>query len=237
MRSMAPGYSAKIGKNVVSEALDVTSILTSVSLGEADAGFVYVTDARSASGKVRSIDLPPQAQAVASYPIAVVDGAGNAAVGQEFTSFVAGLRPRPFCGRRASDHRPSSPGSRREARNERLAAVMQPPTPEAIHEPDAAGPAGEVASSGGSPLPELPQREPSARHGRAASVRRRSARRAPVGFVPLAAVGLAFLALPLAGLVVRTPWRQLPTDLAAPGVLTALRLSLVCSSPLWPCPV
>ena len=106
---------------------------------------------------------------------------------------------------------------------------MQPPPPEAIHEPDAAGPAGEVASSGGSPLPELPQREPSARHRRAASVRRRSARRAPVGFVPLAAVGLAFLALPLAGLVVRTPWRQLPTDLAAPGVLTALRLSLVCS--------
>ena len=87
-----PGYSTKVGKNVVSEALDVTSILTSVSLGEADAGFVYVTDARSAGGKVRSIDLPPQAQAVASYPIAVVDGAGNAAVGQEFTSFVMGAQ-------------------------------------------------------------------------------------------------------------------------------------------------
>jgi molybdate transport system substrate-binding protein len=87
-----PGYSAKIARNVVSEALDVTSILTSVSLGEADAGFVYVTDARSASGKVRSIDLPPQAQAVASYPIAVVEGAGNAAVGQEFTSFVIGAK-------------------------------------------------------------------------------------------------------------------------------------------------
>ena len=86
------GYSKKVLKNVVSEALDVTSILTSVSLGEADAGFVYVTDARSASGKVRSIDLPPQAQAVASYPIAVVEGAGNAAVGQEFTSFVIGAK-------------------------------------------------------------------------------------------------------------------------------------------------
>jgi len=41
-----------------------------------------------------------------------------------------------------------------------------------------------------------------------------------------AAVGLAFLVLPLAGLVLRAPWRGLPARLAAPGVLAALRLSL-----------
>ena len=54
-------------------------------------------------------------------------------------------------------------------------------------------------------------------------------RRAPLGFVPLAALAVAFLAIPLIGLVLRTPWRNLPTDLGAPGVLTALRLSLQCS--------
>jgi molybdate transport system permease protein len=53
--------------------------------------------------------------------------------------------------------------------------------------------------------------------------------RAPLGFAPLAALAVAFLALPLVGLVLRTPWRRLPADLTAPGVLTALRLSLLCS--------
>jgi molybdate transport system permease protein len=57
---------------------------------------------------------------------------------------------------------------------------------------------------------------------------RRSAR-PPVGFIPVAAVGVAFLAIPLAAVVLRAPWRTLATHLSDPGVLTALRLSLVCS--------
>ena len=60
-------------------------------------------------------------------------------------------------------------------------------------------------------------------------VSRRATRRAPFGFVPLAAIALAFLALPVVALVIRAPWRELPADLTAPGVLTALRLSLICS--------
>jgi molybdate transport system permease protein len=47
--------------------------------------------------------------------------------------------------------------------------------------------------------------------------------------VPLATVGVAFLALPLIGLLAHTPWRELPADLSTPDALTALRLSLVCS--------
>ncbi|GAB2822743.1 ABC transporter permease [Actinocorallia aurea] len=41
-----------------------------------------------------------------------------------------------------------------------------------------------------------------------------------------AAVGLAFLVLPLVGLLVRAPWRTLPQRLTEPAVLEALRLSL-----------
>ncbi len=73
----------------------------------------------------------------------------------------------------------------------------------------------------------------------AASEPRRGARRrrargrdvshAPAGFVPVAVLAVAFLTIPLISLVVRTPWRHLPEALAAPGVLTALRLSLECS--------
>jgi molybdate transport system permease protein len=50
------------------------------------------------------------------------------------------------------------------------------------------------------------------------------------GLVPIAAAAaLAFLVLPLVGLVARAPWSTLPAELASPAVLAALRLSLVCS--------
>ncbi|MBM3689996.1 MAG: molybdate ABC transporter permease subunit [Actinobacteria bacterium] len=49
----------------------------------------------------------------------------------------------------------------------------------------------------------------------------------PVGI--LAAVGVAFLAIPLVGLLLRTPWSRLPELLSSPVALQALRLSLVCS--------
>ncbi|MGH3390248.1 MAG: ABC transporter permease [Actinomadura sp.] len=44
-----------------------------------------------------------------------------------------------------------------------------------------------------------------------------------------AAGAVGFIALPLVGLIQRTPWSQLGPRLADPAVLTALRLSLVCS--------
>ncbi len=44
-----------------------------------------------------------------------------------------------------------------------------------------------------------------------------------------AAVAVAFVLLPLAGLLWRAPWSSLGQDLASPGVRTTLRLSLVCS--------
>jgi molybdate transport system permease protein len=50
--------------------------------------------------------------------------------------------------------------------------------------------------------------------------------RVPYGLMAPAGLGLAFLVLPLVGLLVRTPWATLLDRLATPGVLTALRLSL-----------
>ncbi|GAA4592885.1 ABC transporter permease [Planotetraspora phitsanulokensis] len=46
----------------------------------------------------------------------------------------------------------------------------------------------------------------------------------------LAVVGMAFLVLPLAGLLVRAPWSTMPERLAEPQVLEALRLSLVTAT-------
>jgi molybdate transport system permease protein len=45
-----------------------------------------------------------------------------------------------------------------------------------------------------------------------------------------ALVGLGFLVLPLAGLLIRAPWTTLPQRLTAPGVSAALRLSLVTAT-------
>jgi len=45
-----------------------------------------------------------------------------------------------------------------------------------------------------------------------------------------ALLGLGFLVLPLAGLLIRTPWSSLPARLAAPGVVEALRLSLFAAT-------
>nr|WP_262840594.1 ABC transporter permease [Sphaerisporangium corydalis] len=52
----------------------------------------------------------------------------------------------------------------------------------------------------------------------------------PLVLMVPAAAGLAFLVLPLAGLLVRAPWHAVATRMAGPPVLEALRLSLVTSS-------
>ena len=55
-------------------------------------------------------------------------------------------------------------------------------------------------------------------------------RRAPIVLLIPALLGLTLLVLPLAGLLVRAPWTELVQRMGAPGVLAALRLSLVTAS-------
>ncbi len=74
--------------NIVSREPAVTSILQKVELGEADAGFVYVTDAQSAGGKVGQIALPAAAQATAVYPIGVVSGSSQTKAAQQWIDLV-----------------------------------------------------------------------------------------------------------------------------------------------------
>jgi molybdate transport system substrate-binding protein len=75
-------------KNVVSEATDVTQVLADVALGQADAGFVYITDADAAKGKVLVVRLPAQAKPQASDFIAVVKSAKNRAAANAFIQTV-----------------------------------------------------------------------------------------------------------------------------------------------------
>lgn len=66
-------------KRVVSNETDVRDVLAKVALGEADAGFVYRTDARTARGTVRTIALPRRAQPTIAYAAAAVKGGHGAA--------------------------------------------------------------------------------------------------------------------------------------------------------------
>jgi molybdate transport system substrate-binding protein len=84
------GISADVLKNVVSEETDVKGIVGKVALGEADAGFVYATDARSVVARVKVVPLPAWAQPPIRYEIAVVKGSGREAGARAFVTRVTG---------------------------------------------------------------------------------------------------------------------------------------------------
>ena len=71
-----------------------------------------------------------------------------------------------------------------------------------------------------------PTRQPSERP----SVKPSGAVRPPWVLLVPALIGLAFLILPLAGLLVKAPWSTIGTRLGEPQVLEALRLSLVTAT-------
>ena len=60
--------------------------------------------------------------------------------------------------------------------------------------------------------------------------RSRDGTQVPAPLLVPALLGVAFLLLPLVGLVVRAPWSSLGAELTAPGVGQALRLSLVSAT-------
>jgi molybdate transport system substrate-binding protein len=65
------GLSDLVDKAVSQEA-DVRQVLATVVLGEADAGFVYTTDARTVKGKVGVVGIPKSAQPQVVYAAAAV---------------------------------------------------------------------------------------------------------------------------------------------------------------------
>ncbi len=88
------GITAAVGKNVVSQETDVKGIVSKVALGEADAGFVYRTDARPVASHTRSISLPAWAQPPIRYELAVVKASKHRAAAKAFVGKVLSRRGR-----------------------------------------------------------------------------------------------------------------------------------------------
>jgi molybdate transport system substrate-binding protein len=78
----------------VTEEVDVKSVLTKVTLGEVDAGVVYVTDVRAAGRQVTGVPIPAGVNASTQYPITVVRGSGNGATARAFERLVLSAQGR-----------------------------------------------------------------------------------------------------------------------------------------------
>lgn len=81
-------FRKKVLANVASRELNVRQVLAKVSLGEADAGIVYRTDAMAGKNKVEIIEIPAKVNVIAEYPVAVLTNAPQPAAARAFVDLL-----------------------------------------------------------------------------------------------------------------------------------------------------
>jgi molybdate transport system substrate-binding protein len=81
-------------EKVVSEEPDVKSIVGKLAVGEADGGFVYRTDVRAASGRLRAVSIPAWAQPSVRYQVAVVRASRSRAAARRYLGLLSTPRAR-----------------------------------------------------------------------------------------------------------------------------------------------
>ena len=85
------GLSSVLSK-VVSQETDARAVTSKVALGQADAGFVYVTDARAVADRVKVVRIPAWAQPRVRYEIAVVSSSTRKAAAQAWVKTLLSAR-------------------------------------------------------------------------------------------------------------------------------------------------
>ncbi len=86
-KSIGAGFKDKVLANVVSYENDVKQVVAKVQLGEADAGIVYVSDSVAAPD-LQKIDITPENNVIAKYPIAALSKSSNPTLAQAFIAYV-----------------------------------------------------------------------------------------------------------------------------------------------------
>lgn len=81
-------FKEKVLANVVSYETDVKAVVSKVSLGEADAGIVYITDYNAAADVLGKLDIPDALNTIANYPIAPIADSQNADLARAFVELV-----------------------------------------------------------------------------------------------------------------------------------------------------
>jgi molybdate transport system substrate-binding protein len=83
------GFADAVHANIVSREDNVGHVLSKIELGEGDAGIVYVSDATTATG-VRPIEIPVEANVLASYGAVEVAGTSQPATAAAFLGYLSG---------------------------------------------------------------------------------------------------------------------------------------------------
>ena len=84
------GAGVTIPTSSITRGENAKATLSAVANGDADAGIVYVTDGEAAGSTVGTVAIPAAQNAVAKYPIAIVEATRNEALAQAFMSYVLG---------------------------------------------------------------------------------------------------------------------------------------------------
>jgi molybdate transport system substrate-binding protein len=88
LAKLPPAQEQAILEGVRSNEPDVKGIVGKLTLGAADAGFVYVTDVDATGGELEAVELPAELEPEVTYGAGVVEGAKQP---EEARAFVDGL--------------------------------------------------------------------------------------------------------------------------------------------------
>jgi len=84
-----PNYKTKVLANIISRETNVNYVVTKVALGEADAGFAYVSDVtEDLAAKVDKIDIPDEYNVIAEYPMGLLKECKYPVEAEEFMNLV-----------------------------------------------------------------------------------------------------------------------------------------------------
>jgi molybdate transport system substrate-binding protein len=81
--------SVSIPESSITRGENATATLGQVSQGDAVAGIVYVTDVKGAGDEVEGVEIPENQNAIAVYPMAVLEESGERDTAQAFVDYVA----------------------------------------------------------------------------------------------------------------------------------------------------